>query len=1272
MVLMVTHRPPHWLLSRRILSRVPALAVLLVAGYALVHRILNHVKHRLVEEHNLLRTLIEAIPDHIFIKDTESRFVLANTTVVLSLGAATQEEVIGKTDFDFHPPEMAAKYFDDEQRIIHTGQPMINKEQLALNVQAGGPRWLLSTKLPLRDSQGKIIGLVGINRDIAERKMMEEKLATERNLLRTLIDHLPDSIYIKDVQNRFVAANTAAVQSGLGATAEEEIIGKTDFDYFPREMAAKFHDEERRLFQTGQPIVNDEETVIDPRTAESRWRLSTKVPLRDSQGNITGLVGINRDITERKLAEETLATERNLLRTLIDHLPDSVFIKDSQSRFLAANTATIQDLGATSEAEVIGKTDFDFHPPEMAANFYADEQVIIQTGQPMLDKEEMGLRADGSYRWALSTKVPLHDSQGKIIGLVGINRDITERKLAEETLRRAHVELEKRVEERTAALREANKQLQEQIAQRERAETALAAERNLLRTLIDSLPDGIYVKDTQSRFLLVNTAMLTGFGTVPPDTLIGKTDFELHPPELAAQYYADEQEVMRSGIPLIEHEELVVNPRTKELCWVLSNKVPLRDHQGEIAGIVGIARDITERKQIEAELRGSEARNKAILDAIPDLMFRLNREGTFLDFKGAAEDLLVPLERIIGSNVSDIMTPDFVEPTLHYIRQTLDTGIMQVYEYQLPSPDNPQDFEARMVVSGVNEVLAIVRNVTQRKQTEAAEREQRALAEALRDTAATLTSTLDPETVMVRILENVGRVVPHDAANIMRIEGDVARVAYWRNYPPSYQAFLNTFRLPLTTPNLQEMMRTGAPLVISDTGNYSGWVRTPETILVRSTAGAPIRVRDQVIGFLNLDSAQPGFFAPVHAERLQAFADQAAIAIENAELYDQLRRHAATLERRVEQRTRELHQAKEYVEAIIQHSGDAILVVQAHGVIQDTNPAFNRMFGYEAGEAHGRLVTGLVEPGEAVKLDLALQSIARPQAFEHVDIVARRRDGSNFHADFTLSAITGHEAEPSGIVLTVHDITRRRQMELALRETLEREKELSELKSRFIASASHDVRTPLAVIVSAVGVLERYNDQLTAQQKNKHFSQIRAAVKQMTQLLGDVLTFAEAEQGRMAFNPSPLDLEALCRDILEEIRLTAGIHHTLVFNIEGHCPIALFDEKLLRQIITNLLTNAVKYSPENSRVEVDLHCTDDHAVLRIRDEGIGIPEKDLLRLFEPFHRAENVGTTPGAGLGLAITHKAVELHRGTIQVDSKVGIGTTFTVTLPILSGKPC
>ena len=200
-----------------------------------------------------------------------------------------------------------------------------------------------------------------------------------------------------------------------------------------------------------------------------------------------------------------------------------------------------------------------------------------------------------------------------------------------------------------------------------------------------------------------------------------------------------------------------------------------------------------------------------------------------------------------------------------------------------------------------------------RQRSEVAEREQRALSEALRDTAAALNSTLNFDEVLDRILTNVGRVVPHDAATIMLSETGIARVVRSRGYAErGLESWLQAWRFQVTrVPSLRRMMETGRPLAIPDTESYPGWGDLPEARWVRSYAGAPIWKRGRLIGFINLDSATPGFFTPIHAERLQAFSDQAAIAIENAQLYDTIRQHAEVLEQRVAERTRELESANE-------------------------------------------------------------------------------------------------------------------------------------------------------------------------------------------------------------------------------------------------------------------------------------------------------------------------------------------------------------------------
>jgi signal transduction histidine kinase len=172
----------------------------------------------------------------------------------------------------------------------------------------------------------------------------------------------------------------------------------------------------------------------------------------------------------------------------------------------------------------------------------------------------------------------------------------------------------------------------------------------------------------------------------------------------------------------------------------------------------------------------------------------------------------------------------------------------------------------------------------------------------------------------------------------------------------------------------------------------------------------------------------------------------------------------------------------------------------------------------------------------------------------------------------------------------------------------------------------------------------------------------------MTQLLEDVLTIGKAEAGKLKFTPSPIDVVVFCRDLVESLQMSAKPQHELNFVVIGDGSDAQMDEKLLGHILTNLLTNAIKYSPDGGTVQFDLVCDRSWVIFRIRDSGIGIPPQDLERLFESFGRASNVGAIPGTGLGLAIVKRCVDLHKGQITVESEVGVGTTFTVTLPLQS----
>jgi len=246
------------------------------------------------------------------------------------------------------------------------------------------------------------------------------------------------------------------------------------------------------------------------------------------------------------------------------------------------------------------------------------------------------------------------------------------------------------------------------------------------------------------------------------------------------------------------------------------------------------------------------------------------------------------------------------------------------------------------------------------------------------------------------------------------------------------------------------------------------------------------------------------------------------------------------------------------------------------------------------------------------------------------------------------------------------DITQRKRAEVELLSALQREKELSEMKSKFVSIASHELRTPLATILSSAELLEHYSDGLSADDKLKMLHGIQSGVKRMNTMIEDVLIIGKAEAGALQFEPRPVDLGDLCHKVVEELRGGVAKQHTIQFEQQFERGSLNLDEKLLRHILTNLLSNAVKYSPAGSTVSLQLAERDGAALIEVRDQGIGIPLEDQARMFESFHRASNVGNRQGTGLGLVIVKKAVELHGGTISIDSKVDTGTRISVSLPL------
>jgi signal transduction histidine kinase len=262
------------------------------------------------------------------------------------------------------------------------------------------------------------------------------------------------------------------------------------------------------------------------------------------------------------------------------------------------------------------------------------------------------------------------------------------------------------------------------------------------------------------------------------------------------------------------------------------------------------------------------------------------------------------------------------------------------------------------------------------------------------------------------------------------------------------------------------------------------------------------------------------------------------------------------------------------------------------------------------------------------------------------------------------------ERDPDGRALRITgvnvDIDDRKRAEAELLAAVQRAKELSEMKSKFVSTASHEFRTPLATMLSSAELLEHYSDNLDSTEKRNLLQTIQSGAKRMSEMIDGVLALGRAESGVLKLNLTRMNLRELCSKVVSEFRIAQGKQHVINLVDRFDRADVDMDEQLLRHILNNLLSNAVKYSPPGSEVIFSLARRDEQAVIEIEDRGIGIPAQDQPRLFESFHRASNVENRPGTGLGLAIVKKSVELHGGEISVESAVGSGTRFTVTLPL------
>lgn len=334
--------------------------------------------HDLEQQYLMLRTVVDNLPVAIYAKDCDSRFIFANKAIAETGGYQSPDELIGKSDHDFHPTDLADEYLKQEQQMLEENKPIVSKEEQVIHSDKS-EHWYLTSKIPV-SNDGEVIGFVGIGQDITDRKN-RERIEQERDILRQMIDYLPDSMFIKDAEGRYVTGNTRQLYLSQKETIEE-LIGNRDIDLYP-ELGEGYYQAEMELIESGDAIINREEIVIDPDTGKEMNFLVTKIPIKDDNGIPIGIVGIGRDVTEWVELQEAEKRQRELIEKQRQALLD-----------LSAPIIPITD--DVIVMPLIGSIDGERAQIIMRSllagisQFSASTIILDLTGVPMVDSEVAG------------------------------------------------------------------------------------------------------------------------------------------------------------------------------------------------------------------------------------------------------------------------------------------------------------------------------------------------------------------------------------------------------------------------------------------------------------------------------------------------------------------------------------------------------------------------------------------------------------------------------------------------------------------------------------------------------------------------------------------------------------------------------------------------------------------------------------------------------------------------------------------------------------------
>jgi PAS domain S-box-containing protein len=640
-----------------------------------------------------------------------------------------------------------------------------------------------------------------------------------------------------------------------------------------------------------------------------------------------------------------------------------------------------------------------------------------------------------------------------------------------------------------------------------------------------------------------------------------------------------------------------------------------------------------------------------LLDRLPDLVMSINDASTLRQLTETRRPLIINDTRTYEGWLSFPET-SWVRSYLG-VAIALEDEVIGFLSLDSATPNAFAHIDPDQLMVMVRQMAIAIHNA----QLYEKEQKRRQVAETLQSISAALNATLELDELLGQILDQLTRVIPCDSASVQQKRDNYlsALAVTGIDDPHVYK-----LKIPIIPdfPNYP-VVTDKQPVAISDVrAAYPAFPvddQNPGFLKIKSWLGVPLLYNQEVVGMITIDRWEIKPFTQDEIELATTFANHAATALNNAQLYQKLANYNQLLEHAVSERTKDLRHTMEQLQTILYNSPDVILLLDEQGHIQTINPTLTDLFGYRLDEIKRRPLALLAVDEDAASIERLLQRIQQRHQPERGEFMARRRDGATFDADIALAPVMQAE-EIKGIVCSLRDISRF--------------KEVERMKDAFISNVSHELRTPITSLKLNQDLIQR-NPART----EVYVERMQRETTRLMHIVEDLLSLSRLEQGRVPLNKVACDFNRLALTFFEDRTPLAqenGLKLTL--HQTTGLPLTLADDGLMGQVISILLTNAFNYTPVNGRITISTHQQTDDGEnwvgLRVHNTGPAIPAEERPLLFERFYRgrlATNLGK-PGTGLGLTIAKEIVERHDGRIEVISpdESGEGASFTVWLPV------